>query len=43
VFEQVLSGGAFTLLLPVVAAVLVIGIAAILTRQRRTARQHDGR
>ena len=39
VFEQVVSGGAFTMMLPLVAAVMVVGMAAVLIR-RTSVRRH---
>lgn len=39
VYEQVVSGGAFTMMLPLVAAVVLVGVAAVLTR-RTSVRRH---
>jgi len=39
IFEQVVSGGAFTMLLPLVAAVVLVGVVAIVIR-RTSVRRH---
>jgi hypothetical protein len=42
VFEQIVNGGTFTVLLPLVAAVVIVGIAGILVR-RAPAPRHRNR
>lgn len=42
IFEQVVSGGSFTVLLPLVAAVVLACVAALLIR-RTSARRHRDR
>ena len=35
VFEQIMSGGSFTILLPVVVAIVVVVIASLIIRKQR--------